>query len=1012
MIKSFLTLLLTLLLTGFAFAGEVIPDGTGTYGVEIDVLFTFEPEDLDRWESVFNIASARIWQGTSGEVYLKKVNFIVCPFEIEGGQSSATADVVIRYPSGPTQVSFSPGTLSGSRPGGVVFYVDGKGVETDGRVMAHELFHYMFEIFDEYKKPKQLDQLEVEYPFAALKITDPSNIRAFFNSLAAEGVITVTTEEEETERFQALLDDYVLKQLTSTKMESEDNITRLNFRQFCSRPIDQNDPDLHSCVMDAGLEREVGRAATGAYYRFVCDTDDHCSGVATIDNKGQKVLWSKNAHANRAGRSCASVAKDVWIKYHKGFLHLTGTLVSGNGPETKFDKKDTCDETVVLLLDKSGSMEGARIASLKRAAIGLIDSLDDDTKLGIVWFDSQPRAAVGIQELKDSRELAKQAISSVDAGGGTNIGFGLGVAYEQLVLLRNPDEDRPEEIIFLITDGISSDDPTSVVNVIRNDGVKINPVSIGTDTDFSFLQSMASQTSGTFYFSADDEDIARVVTQGATENLEGYSLIDEFTIDPLTSPVEIELDRFVGNLLVQLELNDFDTTGLSNSNFELIGPNGSKVAATVRFTAFDENSALVTFELATPEGGEYKVNLPAGGLRATSTARSLLLAQSNSLRMFAGLNPGGMVQYPEPVVIKAGVESELGSAQDLSVVANVRQPDGNIVTVRLRDDGNPSDGDELADDGVYSASFSRYSGDGPYSVEVIADNSSDQAIAGNGMHGTTGEVKIGPFVRRKTLNFEIENFAAPVGNTLTLSKAKADTSLQLFSSGSSPQSSVVLANFHVQTGDGQGVVVQQLDLSFTTDTVDLSGFKAFDIYVDSDEDGLIDFVGDYSRPIGRVTPTIENGLVSLQDVVTLPANSDFDILVVGTYQAEVSIHKDDIGILTAGIPLIGLLLSGLMVSLSRRRRTLIVGAVLAATSVAILGCGSGNDFVLTGSAPVNPESAAPNVVTHVGEVRSQLDLTSVRAAGLIDGLPVTVTLPTEPLVQGPPITVETQTIEL
>lgn len=59
--KRFLGLFFLILLLAFrpVSAGDIIPDGLGHYGVVLDVLFTYEPEDenLEHWKSVFKVAN-------------------------------------------------------------------------------------------------------------------------------------------------------------------------------------------------------------------------------------------------------------------------------------------------------------------------------------------------------------------------------------------------------------------------------------------------------------------------------------------------------------------------------------------------------------------------------------------------------------------------------------------------------------------------------------------------------------------------------------------------------------------------------------------------------------------------------------------------------------------------------------------------------------------------------------------------------------------------------------------
>ncbi len=1008
--QRFATLFITLILMlQPALAGDIISDGLGHHGVVLDVLFTYEPEDenLQRWESVFQLASNDIHRASSGEVYIKKVNFIVCPFEIEEGKTKGTADVVIRRNPGRNSAK---GTLSGSRPGGVVFFDQGRPVDEDGEAMGHELAHYLFEIYDEYKQPNDDEGNNTQAVLYRYDQLGPNavNLQSFFSTLAEEGVVTLFDYDlDEGARLGALFNG-PLAFTVSNDLTSTTKTTRLNFRQFCSAPLDEGQNNTRACIMDAG-SRIDGNLVKLDYYGLLCTATNHSTGVATKKDDERVVIWSRNGQSSTTGRSCASVAKDVWLRNFTIFLKLQGTAVGGAAPEIEVEKKTNCSETVVLLLDKSGSMDGARIANLKSAAMGLIDSLDDSTKLGIVWFDSTPTAAVGIQELKDNRELAKQAISPISAGGGTAIAFGLGVAYQQLVLLWDPDMERPDEKIYLITDGVSQDDPTTVLQTIRSDGVTVESVAIGEDADTTFLQEAAFTTGGTFYSSPDDDDIVRVVTQGTTESLEGYSLVTEESFDTVPVSIDVPVDAFTKKLLVQLEMKDVDLTDLGSDDFSLRAPDGSQTPAFVRFAPLDGDNVLVTFVLNEPTQGVYSIQLPGTALRASSTARMLQLVQSNELRLFANLNPTGTVEYPQPVVIKAGVEGHLGSAHGVPISATVRRPDGSEVVLQLQDNGNRSDGDELSNDGVAAATFMQFNQDGTYTVDLVADNSGDQAVIGGGMHGPVTEEKFGAFVRRKALTFEVANYSAPPSGSLTLSKAIGPSLSQLFSSRLLPQGALVVANFHAQTGAGQGVVIEELDLDLSGELVDLANFGLFELYIDQDQDGLIDFVGETASPIGRAKPVFENGKVSLRGLATLPADSDVDLLLVGYYTADLSIDQDSGLPLNAGWPLSLLLLSTLWVGVVRKRRAVVCSVALSVFSLAILGCGSQDDFVFQNSTPSVAQESR-NLELVVGNVRSELSLDSIVARGQIDGQPVSVGLPVEALLKGPEITVESQVL--
>lgn len=1004
--RRFLTFLLFSIFAFFApaLAGEIEPDGQGHYGVELDVLFTYEPdeENIARWKGVFTIASNELYRATSGEVHLKKVNLIICPFEIEDGQTTASADITIRRGDG---ISQAIGTLSGSRAGGIAFYDKGRTTEEDGEAMAHELVHYLFETYDEYKKPNKSDDLEKIFLYEDLGPTK-ANIQSLLNTLAEEGVIHLFDYQKDVlDRLRNYVNDNGFTSAFSNDLKSSTAITELDFQQFCTHPPDSSGENNHrACIMDAGRQ-VIGTTIATDYYGILCTKLNHATGVATHLDHENAFLWSRNGQSFMTNKSCATWAKERWLQNYGFSLTLPGTLVAGQAPDIDFEEKKNCSETVILLLDKSGSMEGARIANLKAAAMGLIDSLDDNTKLGIVWFDSQPQAAVGIQELKNSRGLAKQAIAAIQASGGTNIGFGLGVAYQQLVLLRDPDKERAKEIIYLITDGESSDDPTSVVALIKADGVKINAVSIGSQTDLSFLQEVASSTGGQFFYSPDDKDIVRVVTQGTTQSLEGYTLVSEETLASPLSEVSVNVDGFVGNMLLQLELTGVNTADLNEGDFTLRGPNGDATNATVRFATLSSTSALVTFELAEPPAGRFTVPLPSSALQGGSTARTLLLVQSNEMQMFAALSTT-TPEFPTPVVVSAGVEGNLGLANGYSVSAKIRRPDASIVTIPLKDSGSPSESDDLAGDGVFSANFQQFNGNGTYSVEIVADNSDNSATIGGGMHGDDSDETFGAFLRQKTLTFEVTNFTAPSAGTLTLSKSNAPIPAQVFTSRYLPKGAVTLAGFHAKTGDGQGVVLEEIDLSLSSEVTDLEKFSEFQLYIDGNADGLIDFAGEHAQPIARIQAEIQDGTVRLRGNVLLPANSDVDLLVEGIFKPEIAVSQESSEPLNAGWPLIAAMLSGMLCLIAQRKKALPIACALGVTCLVIIGCGGDNrSFVFT-----NPETqnSSPTFLLERGEVSSNLSLGSIKARGAIDGQTITVALPEDATISGPPITIETQ----
>jgi hypothetical protein len=87
---------------------------------------------------------------------------------------------------------------------------------------------------------------------------------------------------------------------------------------------------------------------------------------------------------------------------------------------------------MVLVLDKSGSMAGQKIETVKEAARGAIELLGDKDRVGVVVFDSkaswacQPRTGAERGQVLDS-------LSRIDAVGGTSILPGMAMAGDALI---------------------------------------------------------------------------------------------------------------------------------------------------------------------------------------------------------------------------------------------------------------------------------------------------------------------------------------------------------------------------------------------------------------------------------------------------------------------------------------------------------------------------------------------------------------------------------------------------
>ena len=87
---------------------------------------------------------------------------------------------------------------------------------------------------------------------------------------------------------------------------------------------------------------------------------------------------------------------------------------------------------VVLIIDKSSSMEGRKIELARLAAIGVVENLRPIDSVGVLIFDNSFQWAVPIRKAED-RAAIKRLISGITPDGGTQIAPALTEAYQRIL---------------------------------------------------------------------------------------------------------------------------------------------------------------------------------------------------------------------------------------------------------------------------------------------------------------------------------------------------------------------------------------------------------------------------------------------------------------------------------------------------------------------------------------------------------------------------------------------------
>ncbi len=144
--------------------------------------------------------------------------------------------------------------------------------------------------------------------------------------------------------------------------------------------------------------------------------------------------------------------------------------------------------SMMLVTDASGSMRAddvppTRMDAARNAALDFLDDVPAQTRVGVIGYSSSPSV---VQAPTTDREVAREALNSLEPDGGTATGDALSTALDALKAEGDPstesDDDRPPGAILLLSDGATSagEDPLLVADQAKDAGIPIYTVSLGT----------------------------------------------------------------------------------------------------------------------------------------------------------------------------------------------------------------------------------------------------------------------------------------------------------------------------------------------------------------------------------------------------------------------------------------------------------------------------------------------------------------------------------------------------
>ena len=178
--------------------------------------------------------------------------------------------------------------------------------------------------------------------------------------------------------------------------------------------------------------------------------------------------------------------------------------VSGQGERLPFN--------LCLVVDRSTSMDGARLDHVKAAAHQIIDELHEDDALGVVAFGDRAEVVLP-SELGVNRTVAKAKVSSIWASGGTEILQGIRAGMSELERRHSP---HMTSHMILLTDGQTYGDEELCIAEARRAGAQrigITAMGIGEDWNDAMLDEIAARSGGVSAYIASPGQVRSLLQQ-------------------------------------------------------------------------------------------------------------------------------------------------------------------------------------------------------------------------------------------------------------------------------------------------------------------------------------------------------------------------------------------------------------------------------------------------------------------------------------------------------------------
>ncbi|GGG09011.1 vWA domain-containing protein [Paenibacillus abyssi] len=184
---------------------------------------------------------------------------------------------------------------------------------------------------------------------------------------------------------------------------------------------------------------------------------------------------------------------------------------------------------IVMIIDRSGSMDGERIDAARLAVQNFVHDLRENERIGVIAFSD---GSFVLNPITSNLPPVMEAVGEISAGGGTNIAEALNSGMELI------GRESGERVLFILSDG--EDDNFSlpetragIIQRANEEGVTVFAVGFG--AGYETLRDVAEATGGKYLAAAGLDDLMISFAEIKATLERSYKI--SYTLDPMEEGV-------------------------------------------------------------------------------------------------------------------------------------------------------------------------------------------------------------------------------------------------------------------------------------------------------------------------------------------------------------------------------------------------------------------------------------------------------------------------------------------